>query len=98
MIIITTKTNQETLRLLVFENDWCAQCYTERPIVAAIKQSYADRLNLEIVNVDRNPKLVEQHQIRSAPSIVLIKNQQVVEKIPRFMDKEQLQAVINYYL
>lgn len=87
-----------SLKLLVFQNDWCAQCYTERPIVESIADRYSGQLEVQQVNAQEHPELVQRYHIQSAPSLVLIKNQQVVEQIPRFMDQAQLQSLINYYV
>ena len=86
------------LKLLVFENDWCAQCYTQRPIINALRTKYAEQLKVTIFNVEADPELSADYNIKSAPSIIVKKNGNVVERIPRFIDKEQLETIIRYYL
>lgn len=92
-----TKVLTDKLTLLVFENDWCAQCYTEHPIVEKIASEFNDRLKVQFINADHNPDLVKKYQVYSAPTIVLIKNNQVVEKFSRYIDQTQLETVIRYY-
>lgn len=86
------------LTLLAFENDWCAQCYTERPIIHKIAEEYVGQLMVQSVNVTTDTKLSDLYKIKTAPSIVLIKDGSVVEKITRFIDHDQLDRVIRYYL
>ncbi len=45
------------LKMLVFENDWCAQCYTERPIIHRLAIKYHDQLEVEVLNAIRKDQL-----------------------------------------
>jgi thioredoxin 1 len=94
---MVTKTTVKPLTLIAFENDWCAQCYTERPVVKNIQQKFAADLDVHLVNADQNPTLTEKYGIYSAPSLVLLKNGEVVEKVSRFVDEQQLTTIISYY-
>lgn len=89
---------KDKLTLLVFENDWCAQCYTERPVVNNMAAEFASQLAVKIVNVKNEPLLVKKYNVHTAPTIILIKDGIVVEQIPRFINQQQLEAVIRYYL
>lgn len=89
---------QTKLRLLAFENDWCAQCYTQRPIVQAVREEFAGQLDVEIVNAEENGTVASKYRVYSAPSLILEKDGQVVERLPRFTDQEQLSTLIRYYL
>ncbi|AEJ23604.1 putative thioredoxin [Weissella koreensis KACC 15510] len=86
------------LTLMYFENDWCAQCYTQRPIIKKIKEEYQNELNIEFINAEENAKLANEYDIRSAPSLLLLKDGEVVERVPKFIDKEKLEILIRYYL
>lgn len=91
-------TPSSKLTLLSFENDWCAQCYTERPIIQKVAEEYAGQLLVQSVNVTTDTTLSDLYKIKTAPSIVFIKDGLVVEKITRFIDYDQLDRVIRYYL
>ncbi|MCZ9311083.1 thioredoxin family protein [Weissella koreensis] len=86
------------LTLMYFENDWCAQCYTQRPIIKKIKEEYQNELNIEFINAEENAKLANEYDIRSAPSLLLLKDGEVVERVPKFIDEEKLEILIRYYL
>lgn len=86
------------LELLVFENNWCAQCYTQRPIINALRTEHLEQIDVKTFNVEEEPKVSADYNIKSAPSIIVKKNEKVVERIPRFIDKEQLETIIRYYL
>lgn len=91
-----TKTSQ--LTLIVFENNWCAQCYTERPVIDDIAAKFSAQLIVKRVNADKDPQLAKKYNVLSAPTVILIKDDVMVEKIPRFIDRQQLETVIRYYL
>lgn len=88
-----------TLTLLNFENDWCAQCYTQRPIIQQIASEYQDDIRVQTINVDHDRRgLAEKYDVLAAPTTILIKDHQIVERIPQFIDLAQLQTLIRYYL
>lgn len=94
---MAARTIEKSLTLIAFENDWCAQCYTQRPVIKSIQQKFAADLDVRVINADENPVLTAKYGIYSAPSIVLIKDGQVVEKVLRFINEQQLAAIIRYY-
>lgn len=53
--------DNQSLTLLVFENDWCAQCYTQRPIIKQISQYFYDQLKVQMVNVENDLALADQY-------------------------------------
>ncbi|MBU8890749.1 thioredoxin family protein [Lactiplantibacillus plantarum] len=59
---------------------------------------YHDQLEVEVLNADNNPLMVKKYNVLTAPSIILIKNDEMVERISRFIDQNQLETVIRYYL
>ncbi|OYS81614.1 thiol reductase thioredoxin [Limosilactobacillus reuteri] len=93
-----SSSSNSRLELLVFENNWCAQCYTQRPIIKSLRTEYPEQIDVKTFNVEKKPKLSADYNIKSAPSIIVKKNGNVVERIPRFIDKEQLETIIRYYL
>lgn len=90
-----SKTNR--LALLAFENDYCSQCYTERPVIKAIAEKFNNELDVQLINAQDERSIAQQYGVQSAPAVVLMKNGQVVEKIPHFIDQDQLETVIRYY-
>ncbi|WP_331716268.1 thioredoxin family protein [Limosilactobacillus fastidiosus] len=67
-------------------------------MINAIRTKYAEQLKVTTFNVEADPELSADYNIKSAPSIIVKKNRNVVERIPRFIDKEQLETIIRYYL
>ena len=83
--------------LLNFENDWCAQCYTERPIVQAAVTAHPN-LVLQTINVTQQPDLAATYQVRRAPTLILCQGQREVARNPGYLTAAQLTSWLAYYL
>lgn len=61
-----------TLKLLWFSARWCGPCQQMVPTFNAVNELYGDRINIEKIDVDDNPELAVNHQIRGVPSLVIV--------------------------
>ena len=57
---------------LKFSADWCGPCRVVAPIVKKV----ADEYDLDILNVDvdQNPDLAAEYNIRSIPAVIAVKD------------------------
>ena len=72
------KTSEKTV-LLDFYADWCGPCRMVSPLVDEIAEEYPQILVCK-VNVDENPDLASEFGIVSIPTLIVMKNGEVVEK------------------
>ena len=65
--------------LLDFWASWCGPCRMVAPILDQIAQ---ERLDIKVckINVDEEPELASQFAIMSIPTLMVVKNGQVVNK------------------
>lgn len=59
---------------------WCGPCIALGPTVEALAKEYDGKAVVGKVNVDENPDISVKYGIRSIPTILFIKNGQVVDK------------------
>lgn len=85
----------EGLTLVDFWASWCAPCRALTPIVEEVAREYAGRVKVGKLNVDENPKTAAQYAIRSIPTLLLIKDNRVVEQIVGVQPKETLQKLLE---
>jgi thioredoxin 1 len=69
---------------------WCGPCKMIAPIVEEIAKEYDGKLKVAKLDVDANPKTAMQFNVRSIPTLLLIKGGQVVEQIIGAVPKRHL--------
>ena len=75
-----TTLQQNSLVLVDFYADWCGPCQALAPTLENISQKFDGRAIVGKVNVDQNPELSQEFQVRSIPALFYIKNGKVIDK------------------
>lgn len=76
--------------LIDFWAVWCGPCKMIAPIIDEIASEYTDKLKVCKLDVDSNPKTAIKYGIRSIPTILIIKNGEVMEQIVGAIPKNKL--------
>ncbi|NOT37323.1 MAG: thioredoxin [Saprospiraceae bacterium] len=63
-----------------FWAEWCGPCRLVAPIIDELSSEYTGKATIGKLNVDHNPEVSMQFGVRSIPTILFIKNGQVVDK------------------
>lgn len=71
---------ENTVSVVDFWAEWCGPCRLVGPIIDEISAEYDGKAVVGKVNVDENPDVSMKYGIRSIPTILLIKNGEVVDK------------------
>lgn len=66
--------------LIDFWAEWCGPCRMVGPIVEEISNDYNGKAIVGKVNVDENPGISAKYGIRNIPTILFLKNGEVVDK------------------
>lgn len=80
--------------LLDFYADWCGPCRIVSPIVDQIAEENPQYLVAKI-NVDEEPELSEAFSVSSIPTLVVIKNGEIVNQSSGARPKEQILAMLE---
>lgn len=81
--------------LVDFWAPWCGPCRAIGPILEEIAGEYKDRVNVVKVNVDDNQVTASRYNVRSIPTLIVVKNGQVTETQVGLLSKKQLAALID---
>ena len=63
-----------------FWAEWCGPCRMIGPIIDELSEEYKGKIYVAKCNVDENPLSTRKYSIMSIPTILFIKNGQVVDK------------------
>jgi len=77
---------------------WCGPCKMLTPIIDGIAPDYAGRVLIGAMNVDDSPATANKLGIVSIPTILFIKNGQIVDKHVGLMNKDALRKKIDALL
>jgi thioredoxin len=90
-----TLATTEELLLVDFWAPWCGPCRAISPVLEALERDEAGRVKLAKVNVDEEPALAARYEIRSIPTILLVKNGRIVDTIVGAVPRATLDAKID---
>ena len=77
---------------------WCGPCRFVAPILEELAREYAGRLKVVKVDVDQNPALAQRFQAFSIPTLVVIRDGRVVDRIVGALPKAQLAVRLSPHL
>lgn len=64
-----------------FWADWCGPCHRIAPTLEKLAKEYAGRVRIAKLDVDRNQRTSGQYQVQSIPTLLLVKNGKVVDRL-----------------
>jgi thioredoxin 1 len=81
-----------------FWAEWCGPCRMIGPIIEEMATEYSGKAVIGKVDVDSNPGISSQFNVRSIPTILFIKNGEVVDKSVGAVPKATLVAKLEALL
>ena len=78
--------------------EWCGPCRMMSPVVEELAKEYKDRVRVGKLNVDDNPEVPTNYNVRGIPTFLLFKNGELKEKIVGVQTKQFLQNKIEAQL
>ncbi len=81
--------------LLDFWADWCGPCKMIAPLLDTIAEDYKDRLKIVKLNIDEHQKIAPKYNVRSIPTLLIIKDGEVAGQQIGAVSKAQLTKLIE---
>jgi putative thioredoxin len=91
------KRSLQTPVLLDFWADWCAPCKTLGPILEKLAGEFGGAFLLAKVDVEAEQELGAAFQIRSIPTVVLVKDGQLVDGFQGALPEGQLREFLKHH-
>ena len=90
-----TQETGEGLVLADFWAPWCGPCKMIAPVLEELDQDMGDKVKIVKVDVDENQETAGKFGVMSIPTLLVIKNGEVVDKAVGFQPKEALAELLN---
>ena len=80
--------------LLDFWADWCGPCRMVVPLVEEIAAEHPE-IKVGKINVDQESELAAQFQIMSIPTLMVVKNGRITQRVVGARPKAQILALVQ---
>lgn len=88
----------DKLVVLDFWAEWCGPCRQISPIIEELATEYDGRVVIGKVDVDGNTEVTSRFSIRNIPTVLFIKNGELVEKLVGAQSKAKFVETIEKHI
>ena len=84
--------------LIDFWADWCAPCKALMPVLTKLAQEFNGQFILAKINIEEQPELAAQFQVRSVPTVMLVSQGQLVDQFNGAKPESEVRAFLKQHL
>ena len=81
-----------------FGASWCMPCRMIEPVIAQLAESYAGRVRVFKVDTDLDAALAQRYEVRSVPTLVIMKGGEVTRRFVGLTTFERLAGAVEEIL
>jgi thioredoxin 1 len=87
-----------SLLVVDFWAAWCGPCKMVSPIIEQLAEQYAGKIVFGKVNVDENPYISQRFGIQSIPTLMILKEGEVIDVMVGALPKGQIENRIRQHI
>jgi len=88
----------DKLVVVDFSAEWCGPCRMVTPIIHELAEEYDGRIVAGEVNVDDNPQITMNYKVKNIPTVLFIKNGEVVDKQVGAVPKSTYKSLVEKHM
>lgn len=88
---------KENVVVLKYYGTWCGPCKMLSPVLEKVSEEIPG-VDFGNIDVDKNNALAAKHNVRSIPTLLVLKNGEVVDKILGAQPKQSISDVITRWV
>ncbi|MDQ0224668.1 thioredoxin [Metabacillus niabensis] len=93
-----TNETSEGVVLVDFWAPWCGPCKMIAPVLEELDSDMGDKVKIVKVDVDENQETAGKYGVMSIPTLLVLKDGEVVDKAVGYQPKEALADVLNKHV
>jgi thioredoxin 1 len=87
--------SHDGLVVIDFWATWCGPCQRLAPIIAQVAEEYEGKAVIGKYNAENNEALTERYGIRNIPTILFLKNGEIVDRLSGAVNKLKITQTID---
>ncbi|MFZ3588387.1 thioredoxin [Bacillus sp. DJP31] len=88
----------EGLVLADFWAPWCGPCKMIAPVLEELDGEMGDKVKIVKLDIDQNQETASKYGVMSIPTLLVMKNGEVVDKVVGFQPKDALAEVLEKHV
>lgn len=81
--------------VLDFWATWCGPCVQLDPVIKDLAEEFGNKVSFGKVNIEKNGSIPSKYGIQSLPTLLFLKDGDVVEMVRGTMDKKTLKKKVE---
>jgi thioredoxin 1 len=77
---------------------WCAPCKRLEPELERYAANWSGKMVLAHINVDENPDLATRFMVMGVPTVILLKNGELLERFSGFKPLQKMEDIFNKHM
>ncbi|MCF7873566.1 MAG: thioredoxin [Candidatus Omnitrophica bacterium] len=84
--------------LIDFWAPWCGPCKAVEPVLEEIENEVGEKIKICRINLDEAPEIATKYSIMSIPTLMVVKDGNIMDTKVGALPKDSLMSIIQPYL